>query len=399
MEELARQEAEMVSKAVRFIEQRAGQPVSFLTDYQSYLGAAKGPVWATYKACHLTGSVIRGAELRLLNTKDKKEANNPALSALLQKPNLWDSMGDLLYMMTYHIKLTGSAYILLEDMNGAKPGSLHLLLPQYVKPVPDELNRVSGYKYEVNGRSIDMPPERVIALRNPAPDSFISGVGDAQGGETLLNQALAASSIANTFYSNGALPSGVLTRKEDPNSAEEWEAYKKKFNAEYAGKANVGKVAFLTGEWSWLKLGLSAAEMQQLESSKWSVEQIFALHGVPASVAGLTAASNYATAVQEDRTFRRYTCWPLVQLICQALNHRLLPLFGDYVISPGMDGMVDVEALVKEYMPLVNAGAMTLNELRAKVGLPTLPDPLLDLHYIDRNRIPLELAGTQTGTL
>ena len=58
-----------------------------------------------------------------------------------------------------------------------------------------------------------------------------------------------------------------------------------------------------------------------------------------------------------------------------------------------MSGMIDVEQIVKDYMPLVKEGAMTRNELREKCGLELAENLALDEFLIAANVIPIEMAG------
>lgn len=202
---------------------------------------------------------------------------------------------------------------------------------------------------------------------------------------------------------NGAQPSGIMTRKgEGYEDEDEWRAFKEKFVRDYGGKANAGKIAFLTGEWAFTRLGMTHQEMQSIEKERWAVEQIFAAHGVPLSVAGLSAASNYATARVEDMNFRKYTCAPMLALIAGKLNAigGVAQAFNpNFRVKFNLSGLVDTEQIVKECRPLVELGAMSLNEVRERAGLPRSEDPLLDGHYISNNRIPLELAGMSGASL
>ena len=57
-----------------------------------------------------------------------------------------------------------------------------------------------------------------------------------------------------------------------------------------------------------------------------------------------------------------------------------------------------MEQTVKDYKPLVEIGAMTLNELREKSGLIRSDNPLLDEYYINDRYIPLPMAGMAQPT-
>lgn len=103
---------------------------------------------------------------------------------------------------------------------------------------------------------------------------------------------------------------------------------KDRWQKEYGGKENAGKVAWLSGDWSYQQLGLTPAEMQDIEKSKWSVEQIFLLHGVPLSVAGIKEAANFATADIDNQRFKEYTVLPDVLTLQDTINTDLVQGFN-----------------------------------------------------------------------
>ena len=53
------------------------------------------------------------------------------------------------------------------------------------------------------------------------------------------------------------MPFGILTKKEVLEDEGAWKSFRQKFNFDYGGKNNAGKTAFLNGDWSYHKLGLT----------------------------------------------------------------------------------------------------------------------------------------------
>jgi HK97 family phage portal protein len=392
------------TKAREFIEQRTGVAITKLTDYESYIGASTGRVWATFRASDLTSNVVSSSELSIVSASKKTVPDGNPLGALLAMPNPYDSWEELVYHTAFNLKVTGNAYWLKDEMSGrGQPKALYPLLTANMKIVPDKVTKIKEYKYNVNGSEITYFPEEIIHFRRPHPSNFVLGLGDVEASSSLFNAYINRGALEEQFLSNGAQPSGILSRKgESYEDEDQWRAFKARFNAEYAGRSNAGKVAFLTGDWAFTRLGMTHQEMQSIEKERWAIEQVFAAHGVPLSVAGLSAASNYATARVEDMNFRRYTCAPMLALIAGKLNGAggLAQSFNpDLRVKFNMSGLLDIEQVVKDFRPLVELGAMSLNELREQVGLSRSEDPLLDAHYAANNRVPLELSGMSGGSL
>lgn len=386
-------------KERNYIENRLAVPSHRFTDFKSYLDAGSGKVWASFRACHLAASVFMGTDFRMVRPKDPSWVPTPGVDEafIFTDPNPFDSWREMLYLWVFHIKLTGCAFWLKDEVNGlGQPTRLYPLMPQYVKVVPDAKKNIAGFIYEVNGKRINYAPEEIIYFRRPHPASTLWGMGDVEPSETLFNQYINRAVYEEKFLENGAQPSGVLTLKEAPDDPGDWERLKAWWNKEYAGKANAGKTAFLTGEWMYHKLGIDQQAMQTLEREKTTVEQIFINHGVPLSIAGIREAANYATAKQDEINFRKYEIVPLLELFCGKLNREGV-FFSHFksgtVLEYDLSGLVDVEQIVKEYAPLVKLGALTPNELRQLVGLSKIEDPYLDQYFVENGLTPLEMAG------
>src|SRR5574343_109161 len=108
-----------------------------------------------------------------------------------------------------------------------------------------------------------------------------------EAGEAPLKEYMNRQAWGERVWENGAAPSGILIYQDRVESQEQFDEMKDRFNAQYSGKNNAGKKAFLTGNWNHIQLGVSPQEMQDIERQRWTVEQIFLMHGVPLSVAGL----------------------------------------------------------------------------------------------------------------
>jgi HK97 family phage portal protein len=385
------------TKERNFIEMRLGVPINRFSDFNSYMETGHKRVWATFRACKIIASTLMSAKFKVVR-KGKKIDNDVTakFGEFLSMPNPFDSWEELMEMFVFHMELTGNAYWLKDekDLKG-RPKYLYPLLPQYMKVVPDEHKRISKYQYSVNGRQIDFDPEDIIHFRSTHPTSLILGMGSIEPSQAIYNEYINKSQLAEEFIKNGAQLSGILTRETEVSDEGQWAALKRKFNLEYGGKGNSGKIAFLNGKWQYHKLGMTMSEMQALEKEKWTIEQIFLNHGVPLSVAGIDGAANYATARQDEINFRKYKVVPLLDALVGKLN-------SDGFISPDdltvrltyeMSGLVDIMQVVKEYGPLVDKGAMTPNELREMCDLPIVDNPLLDQFYVMNNRIPIEMAG------
>jgi len=372
-------------------------PVAKLGDYQQYLQAGCKKVWASWKAC----DIIAKAVVDTTHIVRRKGSTDPVvvapLDALLTAPNQFETLADLLYKSVLHVKLTGNAFWYKAEANlaGDRPLEIFGLNPKRMKVAVGKDGTPVGWLHKTRGVDVPFSLDEIIHFRQPHPDNDYYGLGEMEAAEPLFKDTLNRSNYGESFWKNGASPSGILILKEKVTDEEAWEKAKKKWQDQYSGAKNAGKTAWLTGEWSYQQLGLSAADMQDIEKSKLNDERIFLLHGVPLSVAGLREAANYATAEIDDQRFRAYTVKPMVKLFEDTMNTDLVAGFGDNLeIHFNVAGLVNLTQVVLNYNALFDRGIISVNEYRERVGLPSdQANPLWDQHFVSAGLVPLELAG------
>jgi len=384
-------------KERRFIENLLRVPIQSMRDTTNHLRVGSEKVWASFRSCDLSANILLSTNFMVRGEATGAKAEHPELDRLLSRPNPFDSWEEILYQWVFHMKLTGKAFWVKDQINAAgQPLHFYPLIPQYVRIIPHETNRIKGYEYRVNGKVIVFQPEEIIHFRRPHPSHTIEGLGEIEPSADLYENYIARNELETKFLENGAMPSGILTKKEAVEDEGDWDSLKEWWVTNYEGKRNAGKTAFLNGDWTYQQLGLTQNEMQSIESEKWSVEQIFTNHGVPLSLAGIKDAANYATAKQDEINFRRYSIVPLLDLLIGKLNSEgcLIKAFSpQWELAYELSGLVDVEQTVKEYGPLVDKAALTPNELRELCGLERVNNPLMDQYFVGSSLIPLEMAG------
>ena len=386
-------------KEYRFIEQLTNFKLSELDDFDSYLKATTSKVWSSFKACDITANTVLQTKFDVIN-RAGSTISNTELENLFNQPNPYETFEEMLYLTAFHIKATGNAYWLKDKLDSkGRPKYLWPLLPQYVKIEAHKDSKIKNYEYTINGESLYLKPEEVIHFKRPNPNDSIFGLGDIEASESLFKSSINNDTYSQSFFKNGAFPSGILVREEYDGDEVDWERMKHKWANEYTGKGSQGKTAWLNGKWKYIQLGLSNKELQTIEQASLNVEQIFLAHGVPLSVAGVKESSNYATARQDYINFRRHTVLPLVQMIFSRLNHPsgLIPSFNpEWSLSFQLSGLIDVEQATKDYELLVKYGAMSLNEYRRVCGLDDTEDENHERFYCETTRVPLEWAGAES---
>lgn len=373
-----------------------GLPLTKFSDYSSYLHSGLKKVWAHWKAADIVAEAVSQTQMSV--TRNGQPANQPELARLLEVANDEMTFVDLIYLLVMHIKFTGNAFVYMQTNGGRRPVALHSLNPKRVEIVPNSDGTLRGYLLSVGnaGKKVPFEPEEVMHFMRPHPDNDFWGLGETEAGESMLQESVNRADWSGNFWKNGAAPSGVLVEKSDvhPNPLD-FDKAKAKFTKEYSGRENSGKLAWLIGKWEYVRLGLTQEEMQSIESQKWTVEQIFMLHGVPLSVANAKEAANYATASIDEVRFRKYTVGPMVRRISDTLSSDLAPMFGSGLeIKFMLSSLENIVGLMEGVAPAFDRGILSINEAREILGLAAdRENEEWEKRFIMGSLVPLEFAG------
>lgn len=381
-----------------------GMVLTKFSDCHSYLEIGAKKVWASFKACDIVANVVVSTPISVTRrgstTPIDLRVSMPDLHRLLTYPNENQTWGDLLYLTSNYLKWVGNAYWLKSEgtLNGDRPRELFSLNPCRTRVITSPNGELLGYRYWTNGRMEEFPREDVIHFKRPHPLNDYYGMGDLEAGESLIEDAANRIEYQRAFWRNGGAPSGVMTCEDAKMVFTDKEAFEKaqrEWNAKYMGKVNAGKIAWLSGKWKYEKIGLTSVEMEDIERLKLSTNQIFILHGVPLSVAGIEKAANLATATIDRQTFREQTVWPVVKIIQDTAQTDLITGFGENLeLKFNVSGLINVGQRVEEIAPAFDRGIITPNEFREYIGFPRKPEnPLLDQHYINAGMTPIDMAG------
>lgn len=365
-----------------------------------YLKTGTSRVWPTFKALDIIAQAVQTTPRATYRKGQKTPVEIPDLQRILQYPNPSETFEDLLYRTVFWMKLSDTAFWLKSEatLAGDRPREIYGLNPKRVTRIKNSAGDLLGYTYTVNGKSTPYDVSEIMEFKRPHPDNDYCGLSDYEAGGELVKEFLNRQDWGNKFWKNGAAPSSVMTCETQVSSPENWAKIKAQFQEQYGGKDNAGKTAFLNGKWSIQRLGLTAQEMQDLEQRKLTKEEIFQLHGVPLSVAGIQGAANYATAHIEDRQFRLYTVFPLVRIIESTMNTDLVQGWDKNLrIKFDVAGLVDVQKVMEDFGPAFDRGCITPNELREKLGLGRSDNPMLDQFFIQAAYTPLDMAGVSAN--
>ena len=164
-----------------------------LKDYESYLKSYKNIPWVracvqviAYNAANIDFRLVRPSIGDGSNDDEDEEVLDSPFLNLLNHPNSFMTGFALREALWTDLELTGNAYIELAGMTPrGLPTEMYRLNPSRVTVLPDRHTFIRGYRYTVNGRSVepDYAPEEIVHLKYANPNDEFYGCGVIESGE------------------------------------------------------------------------------------------------------------------------------------------------------------------------------------------------------------------------
>ena len=228
-------------------------------------------------------------------------------------------------------------------------------------------------EYRFDGRLMDRFD--VVHLRGMSVPGSLVGLNPVEYARTTVGLGRAADLYAAAFFANSAHPSGVI-QTEQPITPEAAKLLAQQWKDSHQGVGKAQMPAVLSGA-TWQSITLSPKDAMFIESRQLTAVDACALFRVPPHMIGLVERStSWGTGIQEQEMgFARNTLRPWTNRI-EALLSSFTPR-GQYVrfdftdrLRPDLKTQYEVHRIARE------TGVKNVNDIRADLDLPPLPDDL-----------------------
>ncbi len=221
------------------------------------------------------------------------ETESPAFSALLRKPNRYQTRIQFIFSWVLSKVVYGNVYVLKVRDNRNVVSQLYVLDPNRVKVLvaPDGSVFYQVKRDDLSGVSADLPAipaSEIIHDRWNTLFHPLVGLSPIYAAGLPALQAQEISNTATRFFRNGARPSGLLTSDNEIDDV--MAARLSKRWQENHGGLNLGKVAVMGSGLKFAAMAMNYVDAQVIEQLKWTGETIAGTLGVPAYMAGVGAA-------------------------------------------------------------------------------------------------------------
>lgn len=311
-------------------------------------------------------SGVRLKAMRYQRNGDDQEVFSGPLVDFLESPAEGFTGKKFAYLHTVYKELTGNA--LWERLNKRQ---LKPLIPTKVTPVIDK-GRLISIKYEEEGKA------RTLAIKDFFHDRYLDPARPAWGKGKLakivrwVDTSTYLTEFLSRFFENGATFGGFIETEEE--TEQRIKLIKAGLQNDHVGIRNAHKIGVLPKGSKYAKVTANMSEMEMGATDDRYRDKILAAFGVPKSVLGLVEDVNRANAEASEYVFAKYTIEPIVQDLIEFLNESVLPMLdstGKFYFAYDEFVPENMELKLKEREIALNKQPyMTVNEVRASVGLP-----------------------------
>tara|TARA_R110000764_G_scaffold164087_5_gene251184 strand:- start:5856 stop:7088 length:1233 start_codon:yes stop_codon:yes gene_type:complete len=330
-------------------------------------------VSAVYSCVKVLSESVSTLPVNLYTVKGELKSRKPSqLDRLVsQQPNENMTASELWAYVIASVCLHGNAYVYVTRTASGRVVEL-LPIPQSSVSIQVENKRTVSYIVTAgdgpDAKKLKMSSKNLLHFKSLTLDGY-TGISPISYNSSIVNGSRSAMDFANSVYTNGATPRGVL-EVEGSLSDEAFENLKASWQTAHGGSANMNRVAILESGVKFAPITMSPQDVQLLESRKYSRSEIAGIFRVPAHMIGDLDKATYSNIAQQGAEFHRYSLAPWLTMIEQRLNMTLTSGVSEsfkFDISELIRG--DVEAEVAAYSKLLEIGVLNPNEVRAKFGL------------------------------
>lgn len=326
--------------------------------------------------------------------------NHPILT-LFDRPNAFMDRFSFWANVIMYLSISGNAYALIVRSGSGRPVQLWLMRPDLVDIVPSVTDYIARYEYR-NGsqQPIPLPVGDVIHWKHRNPLDQFYGQSPLLAGAGRIDIDNFMKGFVKTFFTKAGIPAGQLTFEGALDEATIKEL-KQRWSGEFGGPSGwhgimvtaKNKATFTPMTRDLGSQGLVVPELDEIAEAR-----ILMLLGVPPELVGARVGmqnSSYAQKRSARESFWDETLSPLYELMAGAVNLRLVPNY------PGVDEIGfdfstvralqdDEDAIHARVGKDVQSSLITIEEGRAKLGLP--PIPSTGTFLIPANFVPVPAA-------
>lgn len=228
--------------------------------------------------------------------------------------------------IAHHVMFWGNGYAEIVRDGGGRPNELWPLLPDRTWPVRRADGTLAYHHRNAGGKTIEYEAQDVLHIKGLGFDG-VQGYDVISYMSQPLGVALASERHAQSFFKNGASPSGALLFS-DRLGKEGRQNVREAFEETYAGPDNAYKVMVLDGlkdkDGGWKQFSISPEAAQLIQSRKFSVTEVARMFRIPPHMVGDLEKATFSNIEHMGQEFAMYTILPWATRFEQEAQTKLL---------------------------------------------------------------------------
>lgn len=350
---------------------------------------------AVYACVRLLSETVASLPFQVYrNTGDgvkEKAVDHPLYTLLHSSPN--PEMTSYVFRETLmsHLLLWGNAYAQIIRNGRGDIVTLYPLLPDRMR-VTRAINGEIVYEYNSDyGGLVILPREDVFHIPGLGFDGLV-GYSPIAMVKNAIGMAIATEEFGSKFFSNGAVPGGVL---EFPGVLKDPTKVRESWHATHSGSQNAGRIAVLEEGMKYQQVGVPPEDAQFLETRKFQLNEIARIYRVPPHMIGDLERASFNNIEQQSLEFVKYTIDPWLVRWEQSVQHALFTEAEKkvYFSKLNTDGLLrgDYKSRMEGYSKAIQNGWMSPNDIRMLEDLNKIEGG--DVYAMNGNMKRLEDIG------
>jgi HK97 family phage portal protein len=335
-------------------------------------------VWACVSL--IAGSIASMPLMLYRRTDDGRvrALEHPLYSVLHSQPNPVQAVVAFWEALMTALLLRGNAYALLTRDDDGRVRALWHVHPDRVQIDVTKTGRLK-YRISAGAQTQTVEASGMLHVVGPLSDDGYQGRSVIATFRETLGLGLALERYGGEFFANAATPKGVLA---SPNtlSPPAIDRLREALTAAHTGRGQRHKTLVLEQGMTFQPIGVTHEDAQFIEVRRFTTEEVARIFGVPPHMIGgdIRGSLTYSNSELEALKFLKFTLGPWLARITAAVNHALLApverrtLYAEYL--PDALLATDTAGRYAAYKVGLEAGFLTLAEVRQKENLPALPD-------------------------
>ena len=330
-------------------------------------------VWSAVRLLSESISILPVNVYERQKNGDKSLADsNPVYNLVHNEPNYYMSSVAFFEKIMMDLCLSGNSYVQIIRNGGGTPQSL---LPLNAVDITVKLNNGDIF-YQTNKSDEIYNDYDILHFKGVSQDGII-GLSPITQNANAIGWGIALESYGSKYFTNSAKLSGVL-ETDRALSEQAIERLKSSFSNTYNQLKNAQSTAILEEGLSFKPITISPEQSQFLASRIFSITEIARMFNIPTFMLQEHSKSSFNNIESLSQSYVTYSLMPYIRRMEAEMNRKLFKVNqkGKLFVEWNVNGLLrgNIKDRSDAYKTGINNGYMTINEVRRKENLNSVPD-------------------------